>query len=110
MVDREPTYRRRRSGPESGLAISNLVRAPQSLRAPSANRLSPSVPTPNSPLIAAGLRVSPPARPFPSRSINEPLAPPAAVGSGRGMLGRETLSRLLNVDFEIKFAARNYTP
>ncbi|EXF82780.1 hypothetical protein CFIO01_12454 [Colletotrichum fioriniae PJ7] len=38
-VDREPTYRRRRSGPESGLAALDLVRAPQSLRAPSANRL-----------------------------------------------------------------------
>lgn len=58
-------------------------------------------------------RSSPPARPFSLRSINnEPLAPPAVVGvaSGRGMLGRETLSRLLIVDFELKFAARNYTP
>ncbi|KAK1533684.1 hypothetical protein CPAR01_10392 [Colletotrichum paranaense] len=54
-VDREPTYHRRRSGPQSGLATLNLVRAPQSLRAPSANRLSPSVPTLNFLLIAAGL-------------------------------------------------------
>ncbi|KXH64594.1 hypothetical protein CNYM01_12593 [Colletotrichum nymphaeae SA-01] len=50
-----PTYHRRRSGPQGGLATLNLVRAPQSLRAPSANRLSPSVPTPNFLLSAAGL-------------------------------------------------------
>ncbi|KAK1454326.1 hypothetical protein CCUS01_10620, partial [Colletotrichum cuscutae] len=54
-VDREPTYHRRRSGPQSGLATLNLVRAPPSLRAPSANRLSPSVSTLNFLLIAAGL-------------------------------------------------------